>query len=259
MTAERGIEFRAELMKPAFTAAIAISLMLSIVGRQGCRQSKYIYKERSPLFNGVSRVPCVPLCPLWLRSSAIARGKLIGVNILYGINTVTEALKARGRNFEWVGVAKERKDIRLRRVIDQCRKIGVPVRVLSREELDEIAGNAAHQGLVAATSAKQYSDLDDIVASWRALADRRAGWSRRSPQSGSDPAYRGRRRSGWRRDSRAPVGRGHGCGGEGFGGSERTPSGCQGHEHIARSRGIEGEGSVDRRVGRAGRANLRCG
>src|SRR5208337_5430702 len=43
----------------------------------------------------------------------------------------------------------------------------VPVRVLSRQELDEIAGNAAHQGLVAATSAKQYSDLDDIVASRR--------------------------------------------------------------------------------------------
>jgi 23S rRNA (guanosine2251-2'-O)-methyltransferase len=89
------------------------------------------------------------------------------VNILYGINTVTEALKARGRNFEWIGVAKERKDIRLRRVIDECRKIGVPVRVLSREELDEIAGNAAHQGLVAATSAKQYSDLEDLVASRR--------------------------------------------------------------------------------------------
>jgi 23S rRNA (guanosine2251-2'-O)-methyltransferase len=89
------------------------------------------------------------------------------VNILYGINTVTEALKARARNFEWVGVAKERKDIRLRRVIEECRKIGVPVRVLSRQELDEIAGNAAHQGLVAATSAKQYSDLDDLVASRR--------------------------------------------------------------------------------------------
>jgi 23S rRNA (guanosine2251-2'-O)-methyltransferase len=89
------------------------------------------------------------------------------VNILYGINTVTEALKARGRNFEWIAVARERNDIRLKRAIDECRKIGVPVRVLSRVELDEIAGNAAHQGLVAATSAKQYSDLDDIVASRR--------------------------------------------------------------------------------------------
>ena len=89
------------------------------------------------------------------------------MNILYGINTVTEALKARARAFNWIAVAKERKDIRLQRVIDECRKIGVPVRFVSRMELDELAGNAAHQGLVAATSAKQYSDLDDLVSARR--------------------------------------------------------------------------------------------
>jgi 23S rRNA (guanosine2251-2'-O)-methyltransferase len=100
-------------------------------------------------------------------SLRLVRDTLMGVNILYGINTVTEALKARGRAFEWVAVAKERKDIRLQRVIDECRKIGVPVRVLSRMELDELASNTAHQGVVAATSAKQYSDLDDLVAARR--------------------------------------------------------------------------------------------
>jgi 23S rRNA (guanosine2251-2'-O)-methyltransferase len=89
------------------------------------------------------------------------------MNILYGINTVTEALKARGRAFQWVGVAQERNDIRLKRVIEECRKIGVPVRILSRVELDRLAGNASHQGLVAATSAKQYNDLDDLVAARR--------------------------------------------------------------------------------------------
>jgi len=97
---------------------------------------------------------------MWLAAS-------LPMNILYGINTVTEALKARGRAFTWIAVAKERKDIRLRRVIDECRKIGVPVRFVSRMELDELAGNAAHQGLVAATSAKQYSDLDDLVGARR--------------------------------------------------------------------------------------------
>jgi len=89
------------------------------------------------------------------------------MNVLYGINTVAEALKARGRAFEWVGVATERKDIRLKRVIDKCRKIGVQVRFLSRVELDRLAGNAAHQGLVAVTSAKQYNDLDDLIAARR--------------------------------------------------------------------------------------------
>jgi 23S rRNA (guanosine2251-2'-O)-methyltransferase len=89
------------------------------------------------------------------------------MNILYGINTITEALKARGRAFEWVGVAKERNDIRLQRIIQDCRKKGVPVRVLPRGEIDRLAGNTANQGVVAVTSAKQYTDLDDLVAARR--------------------------------------------------------------------------------------------
>ena len=57
---------------------------------------------------------------------------------IYGINAVTEALKARGRAFEWVGMAKERHDIRLQRLMEDCRKIGIPVRFLQRTELDRM-------------------------------------------------------------------------------------------------------------------------
>jgi 23S rRNA (guanosine2251-2'-O)-methyltransferase len=89
------------------------------------------------------------------------------MNYIYGINAVTEALKARGRAFQWVGMAKERHDIRLQRMIEDCRRLGVPVRFLLRTELDRMAGNAAHQGVVAVTSAKQYSDLDDVVGAKR--------------------------------------------------------------------------------------------
>ena len=69
------------------------------------------------------------------------------MNYIYGINAVSESLKARGRAFQWVGMAKERNDIRLQRMIEDCRKLGVPVRFLTRVELDRMAGNAAHQGL----------------------------------------------------------------------------------------------------------------
>src|SRR5262252_36660 len=89
--------------------------------------------------------------------------------LIYGINAVSEALKARGRAFEWVGVAKERHDLRLQRVIDDCRKIGVAVRFLGRPELDRMAGNNAHQGVVAVTSAKQYTELDDVIAAKRGM------------------------------------------------------------------------------------------
>ena len=85
------------------------------------------------------------------------------MNFIYGINSVSEALKARGRAFEWVGVAKERHDLRLQRLIEECRKQKVPVRFLQRAELDQLAGNNSHQGVVAVTSTKQYNDLDDVI------------------------------------------------------------------------------------------------
>src|ERR1039457_4653798 len=90
------------------------------------------------------------------------------MHYIYGINSVTEELKARGRAFEWVGMAKERHDIRLQRLIEDGRRLNVPVRFLQRTELDEVASNAAHQGVVAVTSAKQYNDLDDVIAAKRA-------------------------------------------------------------------------------------------
>src|SRR6202165_1996736 len=89
------------------------------------------------------------------------------MNYIYGINAVAEALKARGRTFAWVGVAKERHDLRLKHVVDECRRQGVAVRFVPREELDRMAGNNAHQGVVAVTSAKQYNDLEDVVAAKR--------------------------------------------------------------------------------------------
>lgn len=89
------------------------------------------------------------------------------MNYIYGINSVAEALKARGRAFAWVGVAKERHDLRLQRVLEECRRQGVAVRFVGRAELDRMAGSNGHQGVVAVTSAKQYTDLDDVVAAKR--------------------------------------------------------------------------------------------
>jgi len=89
------------------------------------------------------------------------------MHYIYGINAVAEALKAHGRAFEWVGVAKDRHDLRLQRVIEECRRQGVALRFVPRPELDRMAGNNSHQGVVAVTSAKQYSDVDDVVAAKR--------------------------------------------------------------------------------------------
>ena len=68
-------------------------------------------------------------------------------------------------------MAKGRYDLRLQRLMEECRRIGLPVRFVSRAELDRMAGNVAHQGVVAVTSAKQYSDLADLIRA------RRGGYS----------------------------------------------------------------------------------
>src|ERR1700736_181172 len=89
------------------------------------------------------------------------------MNVIFGIHAVVESLKARGRAFEWVGVATEGKDLRLQKLIQDCRKSSIPVRFLPRVELDRMAGSGSHQGVVAVTSSKQYNDLDDLIAAKR--------------------------------------------------------------------------------------------
>ena len=101
----------------------------------------------------------------WSEAYVRAVTLVLAMNVIYGINSVSEALKARGRGFEWVGIAKERHDLRLQRVIEECRRNSIAVRFLSRSELDRIASTGAHQGVVAVTSSKQYTDLDDVIAS----------------------------------------------------------------------------------------------
>jgi 23S rRNA (guanosine2251-2'-O)-methyltransferase len=86
------------------------------------------------------------------------------MNLIYGINAVTEALKAQGRPLEWVGVTKERHDLRLQRVVEECRRQGVAVRFLTRTEIEGMTRDHGHQGVVAVTSAKHYNDLDDLLA-----------------------------------------------------------------------------------------------
>jgi len=89
------------------------------------------------------------------------------MGVIFGMNPVLEALRARGRAFAWVGIAKERRDLRLEKLVQECRQCGIAVRFLSRAELDRMTAGGAHQGVVAVTSAKQYSDWEDLVGQKR--------------------------------------------------------------------------------------------
>jgi len=87
--------------------------------------------------------------------------------VIFGINAVTEALKARGRSFDYIAVSPERHDLRVHKIVTSCRELGVPVRQLPREQLNRLAPGSAHQGVIAVASAKQYADVDEVLASQR--------------------------------------------------------------------------------------------
>ena len=84
-------------------------------------------------------------------------------DVIYGIHPVSEAVEARGRAVEYVAVAKERRDGKIQQIIDDCRKSGISVRFMSRDDLTRIARTASNQGVAAVVAGKQYSDLDDIL------------------------------------------------------------------------------------------------
>ena len=89
------------------------------------------------------------------------------MGLVYGIHPVAEALKARGRAFQYVAIARERQDHRVHDLVKQCRELGVPVRQLSRDDLTRLSQSAQHQGVVAVTSEKQYTDVDEILEARR--------------------------------------------------------------------------------------------
>ncbi|MEO5936340.1 MAG: 23S rRNA (guanosine(2251)-2'-O)-methyltransferase RlmB, partial [Terriglobales bacterium] len=89
------------------------------------------------------------------------------MEVIYGIHAVEEALRSRGRAFEYVAVARDRKDAKLQRVVAACREAGVAVRFEDRDQLTRIARSQTHQGVVAVAAQKKYDDLESILEAKR--------------------------------------------------------------------------------------------
>jgi 23S rRNA (guanosine2251-2'-O)-methyltransferase len=89
------------------------------------------------------------------------------VDLIYGINAVAEAIRSRGRRIEYIGVARERSDPRVQRVVDEARRAGVTVRFIPRQQIDRMARNESHQGVLAVATSRGYVDVADILSAKR--------------------------------------------------------------------------------------------
>ncbi|HEX9056712.1 MAG TPA: 23S rRNA (guanosine(2251)-2'-O)-methyltransferase RlmB [Ktedonobacterales bacterium] len=82
---------------------------------------------------------------------------------VWGRYPVLEALRSR-RRVHRILVAQGPQDAALNQVMDQARRVGVPIETNSRRHLDDITKGANHQGVVAVVAPRTYAELDDIFA-----------------------------------------------------------------------------------------------
>jgi 23S rRNA (guanosine2251-2'-O)-methyltransferase len=80
---------------------------------------------------------------------------------IYGINAVTEALRA-GRVVSMR--AGRRKDQRLQQLLTLAEQLSVPVRRVPDDELDRESGGSSHQGVIADVSERKIYELHDLIA-----------------------------------------------------------------------------------------------
>ena len=83
--------------------------------------------------------------------------------IVYGANPVLEALRANPGRVRFVAIAREESG-RHQKIAEMARKGGIPVRVLSVQEIGRLAKNGIHNGVAAEVAAGELVDFEERVA-----------------------------------------------------------------------------------------------
>ena len=89
------------------------------------------------------------------------------VEIIFGIHAVSEALRSRPKSISHIAIARGRSDAKLQKIIEAARAAGVALRLEPRQALDRLSNGGTHQGVIAALTAKAYSDVSDVLAQRR--------------------------------------------------------------------------------------------
>jgi len=84
------------------------------------------------------------------------------MNKLLGIHAVKEALEA-GRALERVVIARGKGGDRVQEIVDLARSRKVAVRFEERAQLDRLAGNDRHQGVIALAGVKRLETLEELI------------------------------------------------------------------------------------------------
>lgn len=89
---------------------------------------------------------------------------------VWGRYPVLEALRSR-RRVHRILIAQGPRDSGMSQLLDQARRVGVPVEPTPKRRLDDLSKNANHQGVVALVAPRDYADVDDILLRAKELGE----------------------------------------------------------------------------------------
>lgn len=82
--------------------------------------------------------------------------------IVYGINPVTEAIRAHPKRVRFVGVTRDQ-STRMQKVLAEAKNAGVAVRVMTTNEIEKLTHRGVHNGVIADVDAGTYADFHDVM------------------------------------------------------------------------------------------------
>lgn len=85
-------------------------------------------------------------------------------SFIYGKNAIIEALEANKREFNKILILNtSRADEKIEKIKQLAKSLGIIFQFVSKEKLNQIAGDARHQGVIAQIAPIKYVDLDDFI------------------------------------------------------------------------------------------------
>lgn len=87
--------------------------------------------------------------------------------IIFGKNSVLEALRKRGGKFREIIVAADPCRPKIKEILDLSRGYGLKIIARDKNFLDKITGGRNHQGIAGIISPYRYASLEDIIEKWK--------------------------------------------------------------------------------------------
>ncbi len=90
------------------------------------------------------------------------------MRVIYGINPVTEALRAQGERIDRIYISEARADKVIEEILKIAKAKDIAVSKVPRHEIEKLADTKNHQGVAASFYGEfTYRDIDDLIEVWK--------------------------------------------------------------------------------------------